>query len=250
MTAQAADRPNREERWSYKAFTLASGSIGYQNARAALNASGKVVPASTTAGLLVIGRFFKKVDASAADSTCTVIFDEELVVERFTNGTSGDAIAATDVGKLCFFMDDQTVSILPSSATGARALAGRIWDVDATKGVAVQRLEENQSSTSRIGTAPAFAANDCVLTAAMIVQDGLYDVPTTAAASTVTLPAAAPSGTRISFAADGTKNGHTVQYRDATGSVVLTTALTASKRHLVVCTKLGTLWFANAYVSP
>ncbi len=52
------------------------------------------------------------------------------------------------------------------------------------------------------------------------------------------------------FVADGTKNGHTVTYRDATGTVALTTALTASKRHLVVATFLNGLWNANAYVGP
>jgi len=78
----------------------------------------------------------------------------------------------------------------------------------------------------------------------------IYDIPTTAAASTVTLPAAAAEGTILYFVADGTKNGHTVQYRDATGPVNLTTALTASKRHQVTAIYLNAKWTANAYVSP
>jgi hypothetical protein len=75
-------------------------------------------------------------------------------------------------------------------------------------------------------------------------------VPATGAASTVTLPAAALDGTSASFVADGTANAHTVQYRDATGVVNLTAALTAAKRHLVIVEKVGGKWFANAYVSP
>ena len=50
------------------------------------------------------------------------------------------------------------------------------------------------------------------------------------------------------FSADGVKNAHTVQYRQ--GATPLTTALTASKRHLVVALFLDGTWRANAYVSP
>jgi hypothetical protein len=78
----------------------------------------------------------------------------------------------------------------------------------------------------------------------------IYDIPTTAGASTVTLPANALEGTEVTFVADGTKNGHTVQYRDATGPTNLTTALTLSKRHLVRCAFLNGKWVANAYVAP
>lgn len=98
------------------------------------------------------------------------------------------------------------------------------------------------------GAALAYVAN--AATPASLVHDTTYDVPTTAAASTIALPAATADGTVVRFLADGTKNGHTVQYLDATGSVALTTALLASKRHLVVASKLGGKWFANAYVSP
>jgi hypothetical protein len=95
----------------------------------------------------------------------------------------------------------------------------------------------------------AYVSNDLVI--ADNPANGLiFDVPTTGAASTVTLPAAAREGTRVYFSADGTKNGHTVQYRDATGPVNLTTALTASKRHSVTALFLGSKWVAQAYISP
>jgi len=66
----------------------------------------------------------------------------------------------------------------------------------------------------------------------------------------VTLPASAPDGTFAYFTANGVLNANTVQYVDATGPTNITTALTASKRHLVVVVKRGGSWFANAYVSP
>jgi hypothetical protein len=95
----------------------------------------------------------------------------------------------------------------------------------------------------------AFSSNNINLGASPN-SGAVYDIPTTAAASTVTLPATATEGTILYFVADGTKNGHTVQYRDATGPVNLTTALTASKRHLVIAVALNGLWNCNAYVSP
>ena len=67
------------------------------------------------------------------------------------------------------------------------------------------------------------------------------------AASTIDLPDG-NEGDVIYFSADGVKNGHTVQYRD--GTTPITTALTAAKRHLVVCLFLDGTWRANAYVSP
>jgi hypothetical protein len=104
----------------------------------------------------------------------------------------------------------------------------------------------NDDGTS--AAAPAFAANDCA--PADIRHGAVYSVPATGAASTVTLPAAAKDGTKAYFVADGAANAHTVQYRDGTGNVNLTAALTAAKRHLVTVVKKGGAWYASAAVSP
>jgi hypothetical protein len=242
MTALVNDRARRFEIWKFKSFTL-TGAKAWKGGRAALNTSGKVVPASSIPGLLPIGVFAETVDATAGDLPVQVDLEREITIERFANATAADACAATDLGSMAYMFDDQTVSI-----TGAgRSPSGRIWDVDAVKGVAVEKTDTPRGVASQPAVG-AYTAND--FAPASIEQDAMYDVPTTAAASTITLPAAAPDGTRATFAADGTKNGHTVQYRDGTGPVNLTTALTASKRHLVVVEKLGGKWFANAYVSP
>lgn len=243
MSALTQERARRTYPWKYKQFTLASGTKAFKGGRAALNTSGKVVPATSVAGLLPIGVFAETVDATAADAPVQVDLEREVVLEYFANATAGDAIAATDIGSTAYMFDDQTVCI---TAAG-RSVAGRIWDVDALKGIGVEKSDAARKVPSQPAVG-AYAANDYAPVS--IEADAVYDVPTTAAASTITLPAAAPDGTRATFAADGTKNGHTVQYRDATGPTNLTTALTASKRHLVVVQKLGGKWFANAYVSP
>lgn len=243
MTALAKERMSTVERWTYKNFTLTSGTKAYQNGLCAVAlGTGKVVPAAANASYLVIGKFANTVDATSAAKTVNVNFGRELEVEWFENdGTS--PVAATDLGALCYIQDDQTVRLSPS----ATAVAGRVWAVDATKGVAVERLQSVRQGLIKT-TLAAFSSNN--INVPVSGPFALFDVPTTAANSTITLPATAVEGTVWHFTADGTKNGHTVQYVDASGSTNITTALTASKRHLVVAVFQGSKWFANAYVSP
>lgn len=252
MTALTQERARLFERWTYHDFTLATGNKAWKNAIAAIDLStGKVEPGHAETDLFVIGLFDQTVDATSAEKKVRVNLQREIEVEWLDNSVS-DALDAGDIGSLCYVEDDQTVSSLAT----AHSIAGRVWAVDALKGVAVEKLGSlpaNNASLdglSAVETAlTAFSSNNINL-ASNPNSGAIYDVPTTAAASTVTLPATAAEGTVLYFVADGTKNGHTVQYRDATGPVNLTTALTASKRHLVIVTFLNTLWNANAYVSP
>jgi len=243
MAAATAERPRRFETWKHKDFILASGFKAWKGTRAMLDPiTGKVRPATAVTGLLAIGIFNETIDAAAGDKTISVDLEDEIVVERFANDTAGNAVLATDVGKIAYHTDDNTVSI----TSLGKSQAGRIWDVDAVKGVAIERIDA--TPLGRLPAVAAFVAND--FAPATIAVGALFDVPTTAAASTITLPTAAPDGTVAYFFADGVKNGHTVQYRDQDGPLALTTALIASKRHLVVVAKRDAKWAANAYVSP
>ena len=99
----------------------------------------------------------------------------------------------------------------------------------------------------KIAAVFTYTSNDFAVTNP--VHDSVYDVATTGAASTISLPATAPDGTRLHFVADGTKNGHTVTYRDVT--TALTTALTASKVHGVTVVCRNNAWAVTGlYVSP
>ena len=244
MTALAKSKMSSFEKWGQKQFTLTSGKVAYKNGAAGIKlGTGRVEPMAQAPDMLYIGKFYEDMDATSAAKLVNVDL-ENVLVDWFVNSGSSPVLA-TDLGALCYFVDDTTVEIAP----GAGSVAGRVWGVDTLKGVAVQRLSVGAGAGGGVlpeNALPAFSSNNSNAPAIA----GIYDIPTTAAASTVTLPAAGVEGQVLYFVADGTKNGHTVTYRDATGPVSLTTALTASKRHLVVATFLNGLWFANAYVSP
>lgn len=243
LGALADKRARSVKQAKHDDFTLVSGQVAYQGGPAFQDPTTSKLKATPANGLIFIGFFNESMDASSADKTVSVDLIKEKVMEWFANGTTA-AVAATDTGKLCYFEDNQSVQMNP---VGSGVIAGIVRAVDATDGVLVE-LSVPSPDLLATPTIAAYTAND--LAPASVAHDAVYDVPTTGAASTITLPAAAPNGTRCYFAADGTKNGHTVTYRDATGPTALTTALTASKRHLVVAVKQNDKWFANAYVSP
>ncbi len=99
----------------------------------------------------------------------------------------------------------------------------------------------------RLGTLAAFAAGATAV-ATRPPTGTVYDVPTTAAASTIDLPADAPEGTILHFVADGTKNGHTIQFRDV--ATAISAALTASKRIAATAIHLNDKWHVTVTVGP
>ncbi len=256
MTALSMARPSSEQSFSARKFTLASGLKAWTNGIAVLDlTTGTVKPATSASdSFLILGKFSEDVDATAAATLVKVNLIREVRAEWFAQDATFTGVVAPggassmDVGKLAYMLDDQTVT---ATASG-RSIAGRVWAVE-TRGVLVERANTSTQAINaigeRVGVLPAYVANDSA--PATVTNGAIYDIATTGAASTVTLPASAAIGTRITFCADGTKNGHAITYRDATGPTNLTTALTASKRHSVIATKItATAWTANAYVSP
>lgn len=78
-------------------------------------------------GLRIVGVADVDVLGGAVDGDKRL--DVSKGVFRFANSGGGDAITASDVDSYCFAVDDQTVA--KTIGGGARALAGRIIDVDA-----------------------------------------------------------------------------------------------------------------------
>lgn len=247
MTALVRARANTIERVTYKLYTLTSGLKAWKGGQAFLDPStGKVRPASSLPGMLAIGLFDRDVDASAGEKQVNINFGMEREFIWIANDV-GAPVPSSSIGAFCYFLDDQTVTALSGGT-----LAGRVWDVQTGRGVLVERLLSGSPSYGAgltAGTFPAYVANDGIIPSNP-VSGSIFDIGTTAAPVNVTLPATAREGTMLRFVADGTKNAHTVTYRDATGPANLTTALTAAKRHQVDVTFLNSKWTANAYVSP
>jgi hypothetical protein len=242
VTAQAAERTRDTENWVYKEFTL-TGVKAWKGAMLFLivaGASAGKVTDTPAVNTVYLGMCWRTVDATAADKLVTVRIDaEKQGLEWFANG---DTITAAHIGKLCWPADDNTVQKEPTAAPALGIIRG----YDATLGVLVEKFQ--QKTPPIVGTLPAFAAGNCAIVA---VADGAhYDIPTTAANSTISLPDATayPDGVTAYFTADGTKNGHTLTFRDV--ATAISAATTASKRVAAIATTMGGLWFVHLTVGP
>ena len=106
---------------------VASDNTVYAGAIAAQNSSGKAVPASDTANLVVLGRAEATVGAGGNLVIRTGVF-------LFDNGTSSEELTAADIGAAAFIVDDHTVG----KVGGTNHIpAGIVVDVTAD-GVAVE----------------------------------------------------------------------------------------------------------------
>ena len=106
---------------------VASDNTVYAGGIAAQNSSGKAVPASDTANLVVLGRAEATVGAGNKVLIRTGVF-------LFDNGTSSEELSAADIGAAAFIVDDHTVGKVGGTN---KIPAGIVIDVTAD-GVAVE----------------------------------------------------------------------------------------------------------------
>lgn len=101
---------------------------------AVVNAAGYLAMGTAALNLKARGRFEETVDNSAGSAGDK---RAEVLSGRFwwANATAGDLITIADVMNDCYILDNQTVA--KTDGTGARSRAGKIIEVDATKGVLV-----------------------------------------------------------------------------------------------------------------
>lgn len=133
MTALTADRntPRLEgdrRQGAMDAVKIFAGAIVMRNA------AGYLTKGQTALALFGAGMALQQVDnstGSAGDKT----IEYRPGIYRLANSSAGDAIAATEIGKLCYVVDDQTVAKTHGSNT--RSIAGIVRGVD-TIGVWVE----------------------------------------------------------------------------------------------------------------
>jgi len=138
---------------------------------------------------------------------------------------------------------------IPSGASDAQVYdGGPCKFAGSSTGLALLECDfvgEDQYGSSETPTLITHAANDFAIPAE---HGKTYEINTTAANSTVSLPAAAPNGTVCQIVANGTKNGHTLTFRDM--ATTISAATTASKRVAAVAMKAGGVWAVTVTVAP
>lgn len=131
MTALAADRDTPEAQTPdsmIHQLPTASSTQFYSGGLLVLDqADGLVKKGSTATGLIAIGRSEENVLTGASN---TRKIKAKSGIFRWGNSAAADAIAADDIGKDCYIVDDQTVALTDGTAT--RSKAGSIYDVDST----------------------------------------------------------------------------------------------------------------------
>jgi len=166
-------------------------------------------------------------------------------------GSAGDALADVNFS----YADTTTTNrgkataSIPSAASDAQVYDGGPCKFvgDSVSGAQLVEcsFDAEDLSPSASSTVLSQTANDYAVPAEHMK---VFEINTTAANSTVSLPAATPNGTVCFISADGTKNGHTLTFRDVTTAI--SAATTASKRVAAVAVKVGGKWTVTLTVGP
>lgn len=126
MTALTADRNTARRSGVNFSYPMAASVTAYAGGIAVLDSAGNVKPAVTATGLITVGIF----TATQANGTTAgaVNADIEAGIVRLENSAAGDAITKTEIGRIVYLVDDQTVA--KTSAAGTRSAAGIAVGVD------------------------------------------------------------------------------------------------------------------------
>lgn len=127
MTALSAERNTPIRNFEFADGPCAANVTCYAGGIACRDASGNVTPGATATTLVAVGIFEEtKVNGAVAGANRVKY---RRGVGRFANSSSGDLIAATEIGKIVYIVDDQTVA--KTNGTNTRSKAGVCVDVDA-----------------------------------------------------------------------------------------------------------------------
>lgn len=107
-----------------------AGAKFYPGSGVVLN-GGYLAPATTALNLISVGVADPR-DGQTVDNTSgadgALYCDVEAGIFNFNNSAAGDAITQGDIGKDCYWVDDQTVA--KTDGTGTRSRAGKIHDLN------------------------------------------------------------------------------------------------------------------------
>lgn len=124
---------------------VAASTIIYSGTMVASDASGNAVPASASAALRLWGRAESQVDNSSGSAGAKRVRVRPGVFAFNNSGAGADLIAAADIGKYCFAVDDNVVAL--TDGAGTRPVAGIVFPFD-----------PNNTSQVQVGVGPGFAS--------------------------------------------------------------------------------------------
>jgi hypothetical protein len=124
--ALSADRDTPRAEGDRRQGGLAASVVVFAGALIMRNSAGYLTKGATATGAVGVGRAEERKTGGANAGDETLAYRPGTY--RFDNSTSGDLIAATDVGKPCFIVDDQKVA--KTDGSGTRSIAGFIEAVD------------------------------------------------------------------------------------------------------------------------
>lgn len=127
MAALTQDRNTKRRPPTQRNAPVAAGVRIYEGAGVVLDPTGYARPARVAVGDKSLGRAIFRADNSAGVAGAISVEVENDFAYAWGNSAAGDAIAFTDIGALCYWVDDQTVA--KTDGTGTRSVAGRIYNV-------------------------------------------------------------------------------------------------------------------------
>lgn len=128
----------------------------FKGAMVGLDSAGRAMPANTIANgcLRIVGKasatYDNRTGSTLGGAAGAVDVEVEFGVFQFANSSSTDAIAAADVGKVVYAVDDQTVAL--TSNTDLRPVAGIVTEVVSSKPYVY--MGPHVSSESAVGFVP------------------------------------------------------------------------------------------------
>lgn len=138
MTAAAAERVYPDFTIKKLRLPLGAAVKAWKGAKACGDTSvGNVVPAKASTTLVALGNFAETVDNTAGGAGAVLVdvdLDKEIVCRWFASATGGGAVTIANLWQDVYWLDSQTVTTV---STGA-SKAGRVWAIDAVKGVAIE----------------------------------------------------------------------------------------------------------------
>ena len=127
MAAATKNRNTAQRAGRRRGYPLAATVHALAGTIAVMNATGFAEPGTTATGLVALGAFSAEHD-NRNGAAGALIAEVERGIFHFDNSEGADEITASDIGKVCYLVDDQTVALTDGTAT--RSPVGFIDEVD------------------------------------------------------------------------------------------------------------------------